>query len=178
MATINISTTAQLIAAIGTGPGSAQDGDVLVFAAGDYTGIPIDIPNGRDLTFVGTNAGTDPVNWTNPPEVILDRIVSNGSISVDGIHVHATLGGDAHNSPNGPYWQAIGTAGPGCDVTVVNSILTVTADVPGSIPQPFGLNLTYGGGDILVDHVHFGPFIGLPPENIAIRRMDERSPPR
>ena len=93
MATINISTTAQLIAAIGTGPGSAQDGDTLSFAAGDYTGVAIDISDGRDLTFVSANAGVIPTTGSTRPAT--DRIVSTGSITVDGIHVHATLGGDA-----------------------------------------------------------------------------------
>src|SRR4051812_37195492 len=86
MTIINITNTTELTNALT----NAVDGDVLHFAAGDYTSVLITISDNRDLTFTSDNAAIDPSAWAPLSEVKLNRISSIGSVTVEGIHVHQT----------------------------------------------------------------------------------------
>ena len=106
---------------------AAADNDTLFFSPGDYTGVAIDIGDGRALTFTSANAGDAPDAWTSG-EVRIDRISTLGELTVDGIHVHETLPGAGF--VNGGTWEAIGVGSPGNTVTVINSILSIDGSGP------------------------------------------------
>src|SRR4051794_3520930 len=85
----------------------AADGDTLFFAAGDYSSVPITISSTINLTFTSANAGVDSDAWLPESEVKLNRITSNGSLTVDGIHVHETVRAGTFLDGG---WEAVGVA--------------------------------------------------------------------
>ena len=138
---------------------AAASGDTLSFAAGDYTGVAIDIPDTRNLTFTSANANVDPSLWRGVvgSEVIIDRIATLGSLTVEGIHVHATIKGPTWIDGA---WEAIASASPDGTLTVHNSVVTLDATSEANPEQAFGVVSTYDMHAILVDHVQFGPYDG------------------
>ena len=153
MTIYNIDTNAELIDALAT----AVNGDELHFAPGDYTGVLITIADNRDLTFTSANADIDPSTWLANTEVVLNRISSNGSVTVNGIHVHQTARSAGFADGN---WEAIVTATAGESLKVSHSRVTIDARSDSAPGQAFGVVATYNTQSIEVDHVHFGPYLG------------------
>ncbi len=150
--TWNISNEAQLTAALA---GSA-DGDTLFFAPGDYTGVLIDVGTNKDLTFTSANAGFEFGDWPTG-EVILNRISSNGSVTVDGIHVHETE--RAATFIDGG-WEAIAIGNADESITVRYSKVTIDATSDPTPGQAFGVIATYNTNATTVSHTVFGPYEG------------------
>ena len=90
-------------------------------------------------------------------EVVLNRISSNGSVTVNGIHVHQTAISAGFADGN---WEAIVTATAGESLKVSYSLVTIDATSDPAPGQAFGVVATYNTQSIEVDHVHFGPYFG------------------
>lgn len=134
----------------------ASDGDIIFLGAGTYAGI-VDLH--KDLTITSNNAAIAPENWLPGTEVVINRISTDASLTVTGVHVKATAPGAGW--VNGGTWEAIGFVGGASDtLTVQNSVLSIDADGAPGADQGFGLNITYNTGDIRIEDTVIGPFVG------------------
>jgi VCBS repeat-containing protein len=145
---------------------AASDGYTLFFSPGTYDGV-LDLH--KDLTFTSANAGVDPALWAPGSEVVVDRISTDASLTLNGISVHATHPGAGF--VNGGTWEAIGFVGDTSDsLSVTYCKVSVSSSVDSGDPsygdtQGFGFNISNQTGDITIDHVTVGPFVGFPAEN-------------